>query len=83
MNTINVNGKAITYQGLKFEDIIEWCKANNQVAWLKEEVHKTNAKGKAISFIEIKRNFAKAFAPEILPVAKPKKKTMIDLVDEL
>ena len=24
------------YKTMKIEDIIEWCKANNQVAWLKE-----------------------------------------------
>lgn len=26
----------MNYQDMSIEDIIEWCKANNQVAWLKE-----------------------------------------------
>lgn len=29
------------YKTLTFEQIIEWCKANNQVEWLKKEMAKT------------------------------------------
>jgi hypothetical protein len=36
-----------------------------------------------ISFIEVKKDFAVKFAPEILPTAKEKKKSMLDLVDAL
>ena len=36
-----------------------------------------------ISFIEVKRDFAKKFCPEILPVAKPKKLSMLELVNAL
>lgn len=28
---------ALSYQKMKIEDIGEWCKANGQVAWLKEK----------------------------------------------
>lgn len=31
----------MTYQDMKIEDIIAWCKANNQVDWLKAEAAKT------------------------------------------
>jgi hypothetical protein len=36
-----------------------------------------------ISFIELKHDFAEKFCPDILPVAKPKKKSMLDLIDAL
>ena len=34
---------AYTYKDLKIEDIIEWCKKNDQVAWLKEKSNETVA----------------------------------------
>lgn len=36
-----------------------------------------------ISFMELKHDFAEKFCPDILPKAKPKKKSMLDLVDAL
>lgn len=33
--TVMINGEAVDYQHLKIEHVIEWCKANNEVAWLK------------------------------------------------
>lgn len=30
----------MNYKTMKIEDIISWCKANNQVAWLKEFIAK-------------------------------------------
>ena len=36
-----------------------------------------------ITFIQIKRAFCEKFMPEILPVAKDKKKTMYELIAEL
>lgn len=31
---------ALVYKDIKLDDIIDWCKANNQVAWLKAEAAK-------------------------------------------
>ena len=31
----------MNFQSLKFEDIVAWCKENNQVEWLKKEAAKT------------------------------------------
>ena len=74
------------YKKLTINDIIAWCKANNQVEWLKSEVNKTitkDGKTRDITFIEIKNDFAKMFMPEILPVAKAAKPTMKDLINSL
>lgn len=74
------------FKTMKIEDIIEWCKANNQVAWLKETAAKTfpTENGtRQITFIEIKMAFAKKFMPEIMPVGKPKKPTMYELIANL
>ena len=80
----------MNYKKMNFNDIVEWCKANNQVEWLKETVGKTVVYEKdgmemarAITFVEIKRLFAEEFMPEILPVAKEKKPSMFDIVAEL
>lgn len=74
------------YRKMKIEDIIEWCKANNQVAWLKDKVHEVkkdkDGNDRAITFVEIKREFCEKFMPDILPVAN-KKKSMIELIDAL
>lgn len=71
------------YKKMTFNDIVDWCKANNQVEWLKEEVEKKVGE-RAITFIEIKKEFAAKFMPEILPVAKKEKKpTMKDIVAAL
>ena len=99
------------YKHLKIEDVIAWCKANNQVEWLKAEVNKktkqkvypkkevVKANGKTvmksdktqpytlvekdITFVEIKKDFATMFMPEILPVAKEAKPSMKDLINSL
>lgn len=79
------------YKKMKFNDIVEWCKANNQVEWLKKEVEiivvdedkDGNEFERDISFIEIKRDFAEKFMPEIAPQRKPKKPTMKDIVAAL
>lgn len=80
------------YKAMKIEDIINWCKENNQVAWLKqiaakqypvvdEEGNETGTRN--ITFIELKIAFAKKFMPDILPKAKDKKPTMFDLIKNL
>lgn len=75
------------YKHLKIEDIIAWCKANNQVEWLKAEVNKTitkDGKTRDITFIEIKKDFATMFMPDILPKKTVEKKpTMKDLINAL
>lgn len=81
------------YKKMKIEDIIAWCKENNQVDWLKEIAKKTypatNKKTgetfeRKISFIEIKNEFVAKFMPELAPKAtKPKKPSMWDMIDAL
>lgn len=77
----------MNYKTMKIEDIIQWCKANNQVAWLKETAAKTfpteEGGTRNITFIEIKIAFAQKFMPEIMPVGKPKKPTMYELIANL
>ena len=76
----------MNYQTMKIEDIIEWCKANNQVEWLKETASKTYSTEKGerrISFIELKIEFVKKFMPEIAPKAQNKKPSMYELIKAL
>lgn len=74
------------YQHMKIEHIIEWCKKNNEIAWLKEAAAKTftTEKGeRKITFIELKLEFVKKFMPEIAPKAQNKKPTMYELIEAL
>ena len=77
----------MNYQTMKIDDIISWCKENEQTAWLKKEATKTyptsNGKKRKVTFIELKKAFAEKFMPEILPVAKEKKPTMFDKIAAL
>lgn len=77
----------MNYQTMKIEDIVSWCKANNQVAWLKAEAAKTfpveNGKPRKITFIELKLAFVEKFMPEIAPKKKEKKPTMYELIAAL
>lgn len=76
----------MNYQTMKIEDIIEWCKANNQVAWLKETAGKTYSTEngeRRISFIELKLEFVKKFMPELAPKSQGKKATMYDIIAAL
>ena len=76
----------MNYQTMKIEDIIEWCRANNAVDWLKETASKTypTEKGeRRISFIELKIEFVKKFMPEIAPKAQNKKPSMYELIKAL
>lgn len=80
----------MNYKKMNFNDIVEWCKANNQVEWLKSIVATTVVDEKDgveferdITFIEIKKAFAKKFMPEILPVPKEKKPSMKDILAAL
>lgn len=75
------------YKSMKIEDIIEWCKANNQVAWLKETAAQeiaTEEGTRKISFIELKLAFVRKFMAEIAPkAAAPKKPSMYDMIAAL
>jgi hypothetical protein len=75
------------YKSMTFEQIVAWCKANNQVAWLKEigKQTTTDEDGKVhrISFIEIKVAFVNKFMPEIAPKKKETKPSMYDILDSL
>lgn len=75
------------YKSMKIEDIMAWCVANKQVAWLKEEAAKTfptaDGKERKITFVELKLDFVRKFMPEIAPKAKEKKPTMFELIAAL
>ena len=86
------------FKKMNIDDIIAWCKANNQVEWLKAEATKTfpvkfkdengiecvdETKRRKISHFEIKYDFCRMFMPDILPKAKEKRKTMWDKIAEL
>lgn len=76
----------MNYKTMKFDEIVEWCKENNQIEWLKEEVNKKTTKdGKKrnISYIEVKRNFVLKFMPEIAPKPKQKKPSMLEILENL
>ena len=82
----------MNYQTMKIEDIIEWCKKNNQIAWLKEAASKTYpvldqegnvVKTRKVSFIELKLAFVNEFMQEIAPKAQAKKPSMYDLIEAL
>lgn len=77
----------MNYKTMKFEDILAWCKQNNQIDWLKAKVNervkdKETGEMRDISFIEVKRAFCEMFMPNILPVAKSGRKTMKDIMKE-
>lgn len=74
------------FKTMNIDDIIAWCKANNQVDWLKAEAKKTyinkNGKECPISFIQIKYDFCRMFMADIIPVAKEPKDT-ISMYDKI
>jgi hypothetical protein len=70
------------YKSMNRYDIINWCKENNQVEWLKKEAAK-KISGRKITFFELKLNFAKKFMPEILPKAKTKALTFYEEIEAL
>jgi hypothetical protein len=62
-------------------DIIDWCKANGEVAWLKKTAA-TEIDGRKITFIELKKAFVDKFMPEIAPKST-KKPSMYELIAAL
>lgn len=70
---------------IKFDDIVEYCKKNKQVDWLKEVALKeglTNKNGKErkVSFIELRNEFCRKFFPDLAPQSKPKKPSMYEVI---
>lgn len=67
----------LDYMKMDIDTIIEWCKENNQVEWLKAAAAQKkigkDGEERSITFIELKREFALKFVPEIVPVAQKKK----------
>lgn len=67
--------------------IIEYCKENGEVAWLKELVNTPglvdkNGNPRKIGFVEVRNAFAKKFFPGLIKT-KEKKKTMFERIAEL
>ena len=77
----------MTYNKITLDDIIDYCKANAQTAWLKEEAKRTfpteEGGTRKITFIELKRAFVLKFMPEIAPKAAPKGPSMWDRINAL
>ena len=65
------------YKKMNLDDIINWCKANNQVDWLKKEA------ANKPSFLVLKKAFCEKFMPEIIPQAKKKEPTMWERIAAL
>lgn len=72
----------LEFKTMTIEDIIEWCQENNKTEWLKTYAAK-KINGKAPTYFQIRKAFCTKFMPEILPVAKPKAKTMYDKIAAL
>ena len=56
------------YKTLDYAAVENWCFENGKEDWLEAHLD--------LSFMALKYEFAKAFMPEILPVAKPKPLSM-------
>ena len=79
--------KNISYKDMKFTDILNWCVLNGEKAWLAAKLDETRpgkeeGTERAISYIEVKRDFCSKFFPDKLPVGKPKPKSMKELLSE-
>ena len=67
------------YKTLNFEQIVNWCKENKQTAWLKDYADANPG----FSFLSLKKAFAAKFMPNIIPNAKAKKPSMLDIIASL
>lgn len=70
---------------IKFEDIVEYCKKNKEVEWLKEValqegLTNKNGKERKVSFIEIRNEFCRKFYPDLAPQPKVKKPSMYEVI---
>lgn len=73
----------MNYKDMKMADIIAWCQANNEVAWLKGFALTKKKNGNLPNFFEIRKEFVDKFMPEIKPVAKAKVPNMYDIIKAL
>lgn len=71
------------FQSANLDDIIADAKKNDRVDYLKQLAATPVKGGKNISFIELKRAYYGKFYKEMIPVAKPKAKSMWDKISEL
>lgn len=73
------------YKHCKKADIIEWCKDNNKVDWLKaakaDIIKGAKAEGKHPGFFALRKVFYLAYAPEQIPTKA--KTTVWDEIDAL
>lgn len=80
--------KLTSIDEVTFEYIVEYCKENSEVDWLKETMSQPVAPDKRgrerrKSFIELRKEFTLKFMPEIAPKPAAPKKTMYDIIAEL
>lgn len=82
--------KLSSIKEITIEYIKDYCveKGKKDVAWLKATIKKEvppdkNGKARRISFIEIRQLFVEKYMPELLPVPKPKKVSMYDMIEAL
>ena len=75
------------YKTMTIDNIIDWCKDNGKVAWLKAKAAETytdkNGKVSKITYFQIKKDFCETFMPEILPEKKEVKASMFDKIAAL
>lgn len=70
---------------ITFDDILEHCQKHKETEWLKEYALQeglTNKNGqpRKVSFIEIRNEFCRKFAPELAPKPAVKKPSMYDII---
>ena len=66
------------YKTCKYTDIKAWCLANDKKDWLKETARTCDKK-----FFKLRDKFFSTYAPEKMPVAKPKARNMWDDIEAL
>lgn len=73
----------VRYSVAKFQDLVDDAKANKRVDVLKEIGLTPLSNGKQKSYIQIKREYYERFYASMIPVAKPKTKTIYEQLEEL
>ena len=73
---------ALKYQSCSLSDLITDAKKEKQVDLLKELAQK-KVKGKPITFLALKRLYFEEVHPDLIPVAKKKKQTFYEIIEEL
>lgn len=74
----------VAYMECKFDDILTWCKENNQTEWLKKTVADFEAANeRKITYIELKNAFYNEFFKDLAPKKKEKKPSMFDIIASL